>query len=307
MAGAGRHRQHHLRRRPRVGGRLGRRGQAAGHHAHAHRRREGRQQGRHDSRLDRRHDDAAAQVREGQQQARRPLRRREAAPGDHRQGPGGACRQADRRHQGAAQAPRDDARRRLPDAPAGVLPGPHRREHAEERHRREDRRRRPGHRQRAARLPVPDPQDRQRGDVEPPDELPRPGLHRQVRHLERRRLGPADAVDHRRGRLRLADVRRQEDRRHEGHRPVLVRQVPVPGAGAPQRRSHAGARLGQPAQAGAPRLAVPARPAPRAARTRYRLRHAEPRLGRRQHLRRRLAVQRCAWTATTSSSSARRK
>ena len=63
----------------------------------------------------RRHQ-AAGRLQARQHGAPRPVREREAAPGDHRQEHGGAGRQADRRHQGAAQALSDLARRRLSDA-----------------------------------------------------------------------------------------------------------------------------------------------------------------------------------------------
>ena len=61
--------------------------------------------------------DAAGGLQGRQRLPPRSVRQREAAPGDHRQGHGGAGRQADRGHQGAAQALSDHARRRLPDAP----------------------------------------------------------------------------------------------------------------------------------------------------------------------------------------------
>ena len=66
-------------------------------------------------------------------------------------------------------------------------------------------------------------------------------------------------------------------------------------------------RRGQPAEAAAPRLAVPAGPAPREARARPRLRHAEPRRRRRGDLRRRVRCSTARSTATTGSSSARRR
>ena len=102
----------------RICGGIGRRGEATRHDADAGRRRKGRQQGRHDSRVHRRHQ-AAGGLQGGQRLPPRPVRQREAAARHHRQGRGGARRQADRGHEGAAQALSDDARRRLPDASHG--------------------------------------------------------------------------------------------------------------------------------------------------------------------------------------------
>ena len=69
-------------------------------------------------------------------------------------------------------------RRRLPDAPHRRLPEVRHRQHGEERGQRQDAERRPLDRRRARRLPVPDPEDRLRGDVEPPGALQRPGATR---------------------------------------------------------------------------------------------------------------------------------
>ena len=70
----------------------------------AGRRREGRQQGRHDSRVHRRPEGRPGVVQEGQRHPPDPVREREAAPRHHRQGRRAARRQADRGHEGAAQA-----------------------------------------------------------------------------------------------------------------------------------------------------------------------------------------------------------
>ena len=92
--------------------------------------------------------------------------------------------------------------------------------------------------------------------------------------------------------LGVADFRCEENGTHQRQRSLLVRQAPIRRAGPTQRRSAAVGRCRQPAEAAAQGMAVPAGPAPREARARPRLRHAEPRRGRRGNLRRRLGVQR---------------
>ena len=119
---------------------------------------------------------AAGGLQGGKRLSPRSVREREAAPRHHRQGHGGARRQADGGHQGAAQALPDDARRRLSDASHGGGAAAGSRQHAEERDRREDRRRRRRARERHGRLSIPDSEDRLRGDLEPPAALQRPGL-----------------------------------------------------------------------------------------------------------------------------------
>ena len=90
----------------------------------------------------------------------------------------------------------------------------------------------------------------------------------------------------------LPVLRPQAQRRLGRERRLLPHQDRLHRAGAPRRRGPAGAGLHQPDEERPPRLAVPARPAPREAGTRHRLRHAQPRLGRRLDLRRRLGLQR---------------
>ena len=124
----------------------------------------------------------------------------------HRQ----ARSQADGRHQGdAEEVPGDDARGRLSDPPLDGLPEVRHRQHGQERHFGQDHRRRPGCRRHLCRHPVPDPQDRQRGDVEPPAALQRPELLRAVR-LGQRRLGRQGGARHDRpGLCRLPVLRPQ--------------------------------------------------------------------------------------------------
>ena len=147
----------------------------------ADRRREGRQQGRHDPRVHRRPDHAAGRLQGGRRHPPEPVRRREAAPGDRRQEHGAARRQADRGHQGAAAEVPDLPRRRVPDAPhASRFPKCVADNTAKNATGAKTHQRRPLDRRRARRLPVPDPEDRLRGDVEPPGALQRPGLRGQV-------------------------------------------------------------------------------------------------------------------------------
>ena len=243
----------------------------------------------------------------GQRHPPRSVRQRKAAPRHHRQGHGGARGQADRGHEGAAEALSDDARRRLSDAPDGRVP--------------------------AALIDNTLKNATGAKTVEGglgienalpgyPFPIPKTGYEAmwnhllptaawattaQVRQLERRLGGHADAGDDRRGVLRVAGVRPEEDRRAQGDRSVLVRQAHLPRARAPQRRGADGLGLGQSAEAAAPRVAVPAGPAPGQARAGHRLRHAESRLRGRVDVRRRVACSTARWTASTSSSSARRR
>ena len=82
-----------------------------------------------------------------------------------------------------------------------------------------------------------------------------------------------------------ADGADQGQRRRTGRCKLALHR-----AGAPQRRSADARRLGQSDEAAAPRVAVPAGPAPREARAGPRLRHAEPRHGRRVDVLRRRSV-----------------
>ena len=278
-----------------LGGGIGRRGQAARHDADARSapRRPATRTARFPSTPAGIKPPAGLQGR--QRHPRRSVRQREAAPGDHRQGHGGARRQADRGHEGAAQALPDDARRRLPDAPHGRAAAARARQHAEERHRREDRRRRP----RASRTCCP----------AIPFPIPKTGYEAMWNHLLRysgarlRRLKydnwnvdsagvPTLAVD-RRGVLGVADLRSEEDGRDQGQRSVLATSSCIY-VGPARRDGEALLVIDSvnPLKQGAPRLAVPAGPAPREARAGPRLRHAESGRRRRGDLRRRVGVQR---------------
>ena len=114
-----------------------------------------------------------------------------------------------------------------------------------------------------------------------------------LRELERRRGRRADAR------------RRRPTRSGRGRSTTRRRRAPISASDpywynkllyvGPARRNGEALlldRRGQPAEAAAPRVAVPAGPAPREARARSRLRHAEPRRGRRGNVRRRVGVQR---------------
>ena len=105
---------------------------------------------------------------------------------------------ADRRHQGADAEVPDLPRRRLPDASHASRSRSSSTDNTAKNAVRQDAERRPLDRRRARRLPVPDPEDRQRGDVEPPGPLQRPGLRGQVPQPERRRQRPHDARHRRR-------------------------------------------------------------------------------------------------------------
>ena len=168
------------------------------------------------------------------------------------------------------------------------------RQHREERHRREDLRRRRRARERARRA------TRSRSRRRAPR---RSGTTccattawattTAVRELEHRLGRRADAGGHRRRELGVADLRPEEDRTPiNASDPFWLIKLEYIGPGAPRRRSAAVDRRRQPAGAAAPCLAIPAGPAPRQARAGPRLRHAEPRRGRRRHLRRRVGVQR---------------
>ena len=106
--------------------------------------------------------------------------------------------------------------------------------------------------------------------------------------------GRAHARGRRRRVLGVADLRPEEDRSDIGKRSVLVQQAVLRRAGAPQWRGVADHRLGQSAEATAPRLALPAGAAPHEARAGSRLRHAESRRRGCRDLRRRVGLQRRA-------------
>ena len=151
-----------------------RRSQAARHHAHRRRRREGRQQGRHHSRVHRRPEGRPGVVQEGQRHPSVAVREREAAPRHRQQERRAARGQADGGHEGAPQALSEhDAPRRVSDASRGRAAAQGARQHREERDRHQERQRRARRRRHASRRPVPDPEERLRGDVEPPRALHR--------------------------------------------------------------------------------------------------------------------------------------
>ena len=119
------------------------------------------------------------------------------------------------------------------------------------------------------------------------------GVQPEVRELERRLRGGGLAGHLGQPHQRVPAVRPEAGRhRGQGHRSVLQAQALLHGPGAPRRGGVDGDRLGQPDRAAAPRLAVPAGAAPREARARPFLRHAER--GHRGHvdLLRRVRVQR---------------
>ena len=299
-----------LCRGTRAGGGVGRRGQAAGHDADRGRRRKGRQQGRHDSRSTPAASQPPASFQPGSTDAPRPVREREAAPGDHRQGHGRAGRQAHRRHQGAAEALPDDARRRLSDAPHG-------------------RRCRSAFSTTPRRTPParrpPTAASRSRTSLAGyPFPIPKTGSEAIWNHLLRYNgLGydtpsydnwnvdsagvPTLAVERPTPTGRGRSTIRRRPASSTPTDPYWLHQAALRRAGAPQRRGAADVDARQPAEAAAPRLAVPAGPAPRQARAGPRLRHAEPR---RRGRRRPTTTSRCStarWTASTASSSARRR
>ncbi len=256
------------------------------------RRRKGRQQGRHDSRVHGR-DQAAGRL-QGRRPARRSVRERKAAPVDHRQGRGGARRQADRGHEGAAQALPDDARRRLSDAPHRRAAAAGAGQHAEERDRREDRSKAaspprtccPASRSRSRR-----PATRRCGTTccattasattarsTTTGTSTRPACRRSRRPAKRtwawpiydpKKTGAIGATD-----------------------PYWLVKLTYIGPARRAGEALLSGRLGQSAEAGTPRVAVPAGTAPRQARAGPRLRHAESRRRRRVDLRRRVGVQR---------------
>ena len=160
-----------------------------------------------------------------------PLCQRQAAAGDRRQEHGAACRQADRRHEGAAAAVPDVPRRRVPDAAQRRLPEVRARQHREDRADGQDRQRRPLDRRRARRLPVPDPEGRLRGDVEPPGALQRPGLRVEVPQPDGRRQWPRHAGHRRQQRAGVSVLGPEQDQRRD----LLAHQAELHRAGTPRR------------------------------------------------------------------------
>ena len=157
----------------------------------ADRRREGRQQGRHHSRLHRRPDHAAGRLQGRRRHPPEPVRRREAASA--RSTPRTWRSTRDKLTEGTKALLKKYPTFRIdvyPTHRTRRVPEVRRRQHREERGAGEDAQRRPLDRGRARRLPVPDPEDRLRGDVEPPGALQRPGLRGQVPQPERRRQRP---------------------------------------------------------------------------------------------------------------------
>ena len=101
-------------------------------------------------------------------------------------------------------------------------------------------------------------------------------------NVDSRRQG--GARHHRPDLCRLPVLRPQAHRRVGRERRLLPHQDRLHRAGSSRRRGTAGAGLHQPDEERPQGLAVPAGPAPRQAGTRYRLRHAQPRHGRRLDL-----------------------
>ncbi len=218
----------------------------------------------------------------------RPLRRREAPVLDRRQEHGPVRRQAHRGHEGHDAEVPGLSHRRLPDTPNGGRAGCGAGGHRQERRERKDRQGRTVAGERPRRLPVPDPERRVRGDVEPSRALQRRCLRDPARVVQHRlgRQAVARAPGH--GHLRLPVL--QRGKAPGGH--LLQGEVPVHGTTAPRRRRRADPGAARLHREGAPGLAVPAGTTPREARPGHRLRHAEPRDGRRELLRRHLPVQR---------------
>ena len=198
----------------------------------------------------------------------------------------------DRGRAGAAEEVSEVPHRRVPDPPHRGAARSRAGQHARQRDPRQHQGRRPGHLRRHRRLSVPDPEDRLRGDVEPPAALRRRGQQLQVRQLERGRLRHAGAGHQRQALRRIPVLRPEEHQAGRRNRRLLPHQDLLQRPGTPRRRSADGGGRGQPAQASAPRLAVPAGPAPREARARHLLRHAEPRHRRLGDLRRCVDLQR---------------
>src|SRR5205823_4226690 len=92
-----------------------------------------------------------------------------------------------------------------------------------------------GHGKRAGWLPIPNSKDGLRGDVESPADVQGRGMERQIRQLERGLGRHAHSRDDRRKQLRMAALRSEAGRRHEGIRSLLVRQAVLPRSCPPQR------------------------------------------------------------------------
>ena len=222
----------------------------------------------------------------------RPLRERKAAPDDHRGEHGQVRGPVDRGRARAAEEVSEVPHRRVSDPPHRGPARSRAGQHGRERDPRQHQGWRPGHHRRHRRLSVPDPEDRQRGDVEPPAALRRRGQQLQVRQLERGRLRHAGAGHQRQALRRVPVLRPEEHQAGRGNRRLLPHQDLLQRPGTPRRRGADGGGRGQPVQASASRLAVPAGPAPREARPRHLLRHAQPGHRRLGDLRRFVDVQR---------------
>ena len=152
-------------------------------------------------------------------------------------------------------------------------------------------------------LSVPDPEDRQRGDVEPPGPLQRPGLRGQVPQPHRRRERPRLARHRGRQHPGIPVLGQQQD----GRRDLLAHQADLHRTGASRRRGADDRRPARHRHQGSPRLDLSARPAPHQGRPRPR---ATTRRTRARPARRRSTTPSSStarWTASTSSWSARRR